>query len=498
MVSEQMLYVGECFKNYWTHDMLQAKGFRSPKFLGYGTFGYVLKASRCSDSSEVAVKHILTDDDDKESGENVKKEIKTLESVQGCRFIIKYHKHIEVPDSLYPLLRHNFLIMELCAQGSLRDVLNQEWRENGEGGNFSRDEAHRTAISREKIVNWVFHIAQALKFVHQKNIMHRDLKPDNILLNRHSIAKLGDFGSGRLLTGDDEFCATIATTWNYAAPEIYGAYKGENGERIATYTKSADMWALGATLLELLTTFNTPFRPDEGAWSLNHGEYFATKLVNTNGRSSYSFIRAEPKNNQKLVLSGICNPSGLFEIAFKLLELNQGFRLKAGALVAELDSEDKRDKIVKSSTNRDTVYQTQHYDKYGSYTEKVWFHSGSAGRSVRLKKFLHHQDAVRDEEIFYYRDLWADKQVNARARQRPGRRLIVAQGNLPVGFRRPAVPRQREGARPPFLFYPIPEDESRKNIPRVQHPVLTPSVRGTPEETCPCLPRINLKGWGIC
>jgi serine/threonine protein kinase len=95
-------------------------------------------------------------------------------------------------------------------------------------------------------------VAHAVQFAHERFVIHRDLKPGNILVSEHGTAKLLDFGIAKLLESDDlSESSTTGLEWRltprYAAPEQV------RGERAAATT---DVYALGVVLFELLTGGN--------------------------------------------------------------------------------------------------------------------------------------------------------------------------------------------------------------------------------------------------
>jgi serine/threonine protein kinase len=143
--------------------------------------------------------------------------------------IIKCYEIISDGDIVY-------IIMEYCNCGDFSSLL----------------------IGRPMSENWTKYyfkqIIDGLKFLHDKNIIHRDIKPKNILLsNNRKTVKICDFGFAKKIdyvygnnmgSGSLKKIATVCGSPLYMAPEIYQ----NNG-----YTESVDIWSLGIILYEMLT-----------------------------------------------------------------------------------------------------------------------------------------------------------------------------------------------------------------------------------------------------
>ena len=86
--------------------------------------------------------------------------------------------------------------------------------------------------------------------MHGSGIMHRDIKPGNILVDKHSNLKLADFGLSKFLEGkineDGDLTDFVVTRW-YRPPELLLRYSQQS------YDEKIDMWSVGCVIYEMLT-----------------------------------------------------------------------------------------------------------------------------------------------------------------------------------------------------------------------------------------------------
>jgi NIMA (never in mitosis gene a)-related kinase len=93
-----------------------------------------------------------------------------------------------------------------------------------------------------QILDWFTQIALALKHCHDRKILHRDIKSQNIFLTSKNTAKLGDFGIAKVLSNTIDKARTIVGTPYYISPEII---------QNKPYNFASDIWSLGVILYEL-------------------------------------------------------------------------------------------------------------------------------------------------------------------------------------------------------------------------------------------------------
>ena len=130
-------------------------------------------------------------------------------------------------------------------------------------------------FKEDLILDWFIQIALALKHVHDNNILHRDLKTQNIFVTKQNIIKLGDFGIAKVLSTGKEFAKTVIGTPYSLSPEIC---------EDEPYNQKSDIWALGCVLYEL-TTLKHAF---EGQVCPVHIYYFVGALSTHHSRAFVS------------------------------------------------------------------------------------------------------------------------------------------------------------------------------------------------------------------
>ena len=110
---------------------------------------------------------------------------------------------------------------------------------------FIEDHKDKNHLIEEEIIEYIiFQICLGLKEIHKKNIIHRDLTPENIFIDEFNKIKIGDFGVSKKLATSKAYVYTKTGKYHYNAPEI------ELEER---YTNKVDIYAFGCIIYELFT-----------------------------------------------------------------------------------------------------------------------------------------------------------------------------------------------------------------------------------------------------
>lgn len=120
--------------------------------------------------------------------------------------IVQYIGHYETPEYLY-------ILMELVPHGDLQSILQ---------ASHVLQEYHCQAIASQ--------MCGALKYLHDRDITHRDIKPDNILIQSSMpyVFKLSDFGLSKVVKNNETFLTSFCGTYLYCAPEVYPGYHHYN------------------------------------------------------------------------------------------------------------------------------------------------------------------------------------------------------------------------------------------------------------------------------
>ncbi|CAF4449090.1 unnamed protein product [Rotaria sp. Silwood2] len=197
--------------------------------LGSGNFGTVYKARWISKNRPVACKIIVVPDSKEPSSleKSFAKELSAYIELSGG-YILKTYGYAagrQENKSIY------MIIMEYMPRGSLTSVIKS-----------------KTKISLQQKVNMARQIASAMRKIHDHHMIHRDIRPDNILVNQQYTCKIGDMGIARVVDPLNQHTRTGCQS--FLPPEFYSG----------TYDQKLDIFMFGLTLNELFTEKQHNFR----------------------------------------------------------------------------------------------------------------------------------------------------------------------------------------------------------------------------------------------
>eukprot|EP00002_Diphylleia_rotans_P025553 TRINITY_DN5052_c0_g1_i4.p1 TRINITY_DN5052_c0_g1~~TRINITY_DN5052_c0_g1_i4.p1 ORF type:complete len:378 (-),score=61.92 TRINITY_DN5052_c0_g1_i4:359-1492(-) len=276
--------------------------------VGKGAYGIVWKAIDKKTRETVALKKIFDAFQNATDAQRTFREIMFLQELNGHSNIIKLLNVLKADND-----RDIYLIFEYM-DTDLHAVIRANILE----------EIHKQYI--------IYQCLRALKFMHTGDLLHRDMKPSNLLLNAECHVKIADFGLARSIAGLENPSGAspvltdyVATRW-YRAPEILmGSTK---------YTRGVDMWSVGCILGELLG--GKPMFP--GTSTLNQLD----KVIEVTGRPTpddiesikspfaVSMLDSLPPSKPKSISSMFPNASPeACDLLKKLLVFNPSKRLTA-------------------------------------------------------------------------------------------------------------------------------------------------------------------------
>ncbi|KAJ8370488.1 hypothetical protein SKAU_G00105160 [Synaphobranchus kaupii] len=192
------------------------------RVVGKGSYGEVNLVKHKTEAKQYVVKKLNLRASSKRERRAAEQEAQLLSQLRHPN-IVTYRESWEGEDCQL------YIVMGFCEGGDLYHRLRQQ---KGE------------LLHERQVVEWFVQIAMALQYLHEKRILHRDLKTQNIFLTKTNIIKVGDLGIARVLENQNDMASTLIGTPYYMSPELFSN---------KPYNYKSDVWALGCCVYEMAT-----------------------------------------------------------------------------------------------------------------------------------------------------------------------------------------------------------------------------------------------------
>lgn len=192
------------------------------RVVGRGSYGEVTLVRHRRDGRQYVIKKLNLQNASSRERRAAEQEAQLLSQLKHPN-IVTYKESWEGGDGLL------YIVMGFCEGGDLyRKLKEQKGR----------------LLPESQVVEWFVQIAMALQYLHEKHILHRDLKTQNVFLTRTNIIKVGDLGIARVLENHCDMASTLIGTPYYMSPELFSN---------KPYNYKSDVWALGCCVYEMAT-----------------------------------------------------------------------------------------------------------------------------------------------------------------------------------------------------------------------------------------------------
>ncbi|XP_064017781.1 serine/threonine-protein kinase 32A isoform X3 [Pogoniulus pusillus] len=197
--------------------------FKILRAIGKGSFGKVCVVQKNDTKKMYAMKYMNKQKCvERNEVRNVFKELQIMQGLEHPFLVNLWYSFQDEEDM--------FMVVDLLLGGDLRYHLQQNVR-----------------FQEGTVKLFICELVLALDYLQSRHIIHRDIKPDNILLDEHGHVHITDFNIATMLTKEIQV-TTIAGTKPYMAPEMF------NPTKPTGYSFAVDWWSLGITAYELLRT----------------------------------------------------------------------------------------------------------------------------------------------------------------------------------------------------------------------------------------------------
>ena len=223
----------------------------------------------------------------------INKEISIMYNINHP-YSIKLYNHFEDNEKLY-------LVMELATNGNLYDLISKN----------EKNKEQNKQIDINLIKKIIIQTIEMIKYLHSINIIYRDIKPENILLDKNFNVKLCDYGWATYITPGENL-RTFCGTPEYVAPELL---------KKLPYNQKVDIWGIGVLIFELVNgfaPFSSNFNEDRFNNIKNSNINWPEKIDNDVKDLIEKILKVDP--NERLTLDEIEKHKWLCDVYKKMKE----------------------------------------------------------------------------------------------------------------------------------------------------------------------------------
>jgi serine/threonine protein kinase len=227
----------------------EKRSIHTVKVLGEGAFGIVdLVVVDTTEGGLLCVRKKLLKQS-KNNNNDPEVEVHLMEECTGCNFVLQLWSHVM---GLYDVT----LLLEYCPYGTLFHMLQvvSDMRSRSQIGcwNYISDSMlhlnRKAGLQEDEARFYLACMVLGVQSLHNRGLLHRDLKPDNCLIDEKRYIKVADLGLGKDLGLEGKRAYSKAGTPGYMAPEVFHS----QGKATGGYTFSADVWSLGVILWQMV------------------------------------------------------------------------------------------------------------------------------------------------------------------------------------------------------------------------------------------------------
>ena len=196
------------------------ENYKNIEIIGQGMYGKVYKSLNINENKYYAIKSLNFKDISSKERLNIEREVNLLKELKHPNIVL-------YKDSFISKDNYFNIVTTFCEGG---DMYKKIFKENN------------IYFEENRIINWIVQLLLGLSYIHDKKIVHRDIKTKNIFIQNENVLRIGDFGIAKFF-GQTQTTNKIVGTPLYMAPECF---KQNN-----KYSFKSDIWSLGCCIYEM-------------------------------------------------------------------------------------------------------------------------------------------------------------------------------------------------------------------------------------------------------